>query len=399
MLDTTQKGIICLLKSAVTGAPFPLPDGFDMEAVYPVVIRHCVCSMAFVGAAQCGISRQHPVMQKLFAAYCKELIWSTRQMEQVNRICALFDRNQIDYMPLKGCLMKDLYPNPELRYMGDADILIRTEQYDRIRPLMQELGFEEQQESDHELVWNSDALHLELHKRLIPSYNKDYYRYYGDGWKMAKVQSGTRYAMTDEDQFVFLFTHFSKHYRDGGIGLRHLTDLWVFRRQHPELNQTYISAELEKLGLNTFFQHVSRVLDACFCGGSFDERSEFILSFIFSSGVWGKMKNHILSAGVKEISQTKKRKYLHRKYILHRIFPSAATLECRYQYLKKAPFLLPVAWICRGCNILFTEPRKIKSFQNAVNTMTSEQIIDYQSSLAYVGLKFQFDEPKENESE
>ena len=46
-------------------------------------------------------------------------------------------------MPLKGCNMKALYPSPELRVMGDADILIRVEQYDRIRPIIQSLGFEE----------------------------------------------------------------------------------------------------------------------------------------------------------------------------------------------------------------------------------------------------------------
>ena len=31
---------------------------------------------------------------------------------------------------------KKLYPKPELRVMGDADILIREEQYDKIKPVM-----------------------------------------------------------------------------------------------------------------------------------------------------------------------------------------------------------------------------------------------------------------------
>jgi len=51
---------------------------------------------------------------------------------------------------------------------------------------MADLGYEELYESDHELVWNHDLMRIELHKRLIPSYNKDYYQYYGDGWQLAK---------------------------------------------------------------------------------------------------------------------------------------------------------------------------------------------------------------------
>ena len=34
-----------------------------------------------------------------------------------------------------------MYPKTEMRVMSDADILIRTEQYDKIRPIMVELGY------------------------------------------------------------------------------------------------------------------------------------------------------------------------------------------------------------------------------------------------------------------
>ena len=36
------------------------------------------------------------------------------------------DENGIDYMPLKGACLKLIYPQPELRLMGDADILIKN---------------------------------------------------------------------------------------------------------------------------------------------------------------------------------------------------------------------------------------------------------------------------------
>ena len=71
---------------------------------------------------------------------------------------------------------------------------------------MESLGFAEKLESDHELIWQKPSAYIELHKRLIPSYNQDYYAYYGEGWNLAKKCDGTRYSMTDEDQMIYLFT-------------------------------------------------------------------------------------------------------------------------------------------------------------------------------------------------
>ena len=68
--------------------------------------------------------------------------------------------------------------------MVDADVLVKTEQYPKIKNIMSSLGYCETKESDHEYIWDKKGFfHLELHKRLIPSNNEDYYSYYGDGWK------------------------------------------------------------------------------------------------------------------------------------------------------------------------------------------------------------------------
>ena len=105
---------------------------------------------------------------------------------------------------------------------------------------MQKLGYAEKVESNHEYIWHKAGSYIELHKRLIPTYNKDYYSYFGDGWRLAKLKDGTRFSMTDEDQMVYLFTHYAKHYRDAGIGIRHIVDLWVYRNNKPNLNEEYI---------------------------------------------------------------------------------------------------------------------------------------------------------------
>lgn len=39
-----------------------------------------------------------------------------------DRIFRLFEENHICYLPLKGCILKDYYPEAFLRQMGDIDV-------------------------------------------------------------------------------------------------------------------------------------------------------------------------------------------------------------------------------------------------------------------------------------
>ena len=219
-MTSQQAGILALIQSAVTGESLPLPVDFDLEQAYTQICRHQIETLAYDGAVRCGIDKRLPVMQKLFGRYVQLMLHSEKQMQAVTQLCAAFDKNRIDYLPLKGCNMKKLYPKPELRRMGDADILIRTEQYDRIRPVVSALGLQEKVEGEYDFVWHSDALKLELHKRLVGESNRDFYSWFGEGWQLARPVCGTRYAMSPEAEYLYLFTHFSKHYRDGGIGIR-----------------------------------------------------------------------------------------------------------------------------------------------------------------------------------
>ena len=157
-MDHQQKGLLTLIRSAITSQPLPLPEGFDLEGTHNQIKYHEIVPLTYEGALLCGISKKTPAMNLLFQDYCRFFMRSEAQMQAIGRIYAAFDANKIDYLPVKGCNMKPLYPKPELRVMGDADILIRMEQYSQIVPIMESLGFEATQESDHEYIWRSKEL-------------------------------------------------------------------------------------------------------------------------------------------------------------------------------------------------------------------------------------------------
>ena len=381
-MNVIQQGITALMASAVLQLPRPLPEGFDLQATLPWVRQHHIAALIYDGAERCGLTRREPAMAKLFQVYCNFLLVNEGQMRQLSRIFHAFEENGIDYMPLKGSNMKALYPKPEMRSMGDADILIRLEQYDRIEPVMRSLGFEQKYESDHELVWRSPELEVELHKHLIPSYNRDLYAYFGDGWQMAVPVSGSRWEMTPEDTFAFLFAHFAKHYRDGGIGSRYVLDLWVYLRAHPELDMERVMAALKELNLYKFYSNISQLMAVWFEGGQPDERTEFLTEFIFASGSWGNMEQRVVAESVRNMQRTGGRL----SYLWRMAFPGRKALQGKYPVLRKKPWLLPVVWLVRPGQKLLFERSSLARRKQVMDTMTQETLDTHRQMLKYVGL-------------
>lgn len=385
-MNVTQQGLVALMKSAVLRQSEPLPEGFCLQAALPLIKQHHIAALVYDGAERCGLSRRDPAMAKLFQVYCNFLVASEGQMREIGRIFRAFDENNIDYLPLKGCNMKALYPKPEMRTMGDADILIRLDQYRRIVPVMESLGFEQKYESDHELVWGSPELEVELHKHLIPSNNRDMYAYFGDGWQLAVPSGGSRWDMTPEDMFVFLFAHFAKHYRDGGIGCRYVLDLWVYLRANPALCMDRVMSSLKKLKLDRFYGNISRLMAVWFEGAHPDALSEYLTEFFFASGSWGNVEQREAAQAARNMQRAGGAISGKLRYLVRVLFPNLGAMQEEYSVLIKAPWLLPVMWLVRILRRLFFGRSSKNRYKRILNAMNQETLDTRQQLLRYVGL-------------
>ena len=389
-MNVTQRGIVTLLRSAITGGNLQLPADFDIAAALPLIQKHHMVTMVYDGAVRCGISRELPAMVQLFQGYCRGLQICEGQMREFARVCCAFNEAGIDYMPLKGSRMRKLYPKPELRLMGDADILIRMEQFEKIVHVMEQLGFVDHSDSDHELIFKTPGLYLELHKRLIPSYNRDLHAYFGDGWQLAKVKNGNQYAMTAEDEMIYLFSHFAKHYRDGGVGCRYVVDLWVYRRAHPELDENYVEAEMEKLQLLEFYRNVRRLIAFWFEGGPVDAKLELMTEYIFASGSWGQLESRVLSVTIRESKRSILGFSGRLVYIRRKLFPGVAVLRRKYTILQKAPWMLPVVWLIRPFYKVLFERKQLDRQKQELKTLDKQALREQRRMLEYVGLEYHF---------
>ena len=315
-------------------------------------------------------------------------------MEMLKRLFAAFEERHIDYLPLKGVLLKSIYPRPEMRRMGDADVLFRREQYDSIKELLTEMGFTFDYETDHEAVWRHPSLLLEMHKRIVPRRDKDLYRYFGNGWAHAVVSEDNphRYGFTPEMQFVSLFVHLVKHYRGGGIGLSHMIDLWVFRRHHPALDESVIRAELDKVYLGEFYANVWQTLLVWFEGSEPTEKTDFITGVIFENGVYGTRERAHLSYVAKAGHGNKTASNTYFSKWVRLIFPPKRTLLTKYPVLRRHPWMLPAIWVVRWADTLLFHRRKIQQRNADIQRTNAENIRQFEQALQYVGLEYHFSE-------
>ena len=390
MLSVFEKGIMELIGCGLNGTEPHLDEGFDLEKAYEFAQQRQITPILYYGAMAIPGFMDTLVGKKFFKSTMNMCFFCSEQDNVINSVGDAFKKNKIQHLMVKGTIIRSLYPYPEMRLMSDADILIKEEEYSKIKPVMTSLGFTEEYESDHELVWKKGDFTIELHKRLVPSYNKDYYEYFGDGWKLASYvdESTGQSFMSDEDSFIYNFVHYAMHYRNGGIGVKHVTDFYVIMQKNEKLDFTYIERELEKLQLIDFWKNTKKLLGVWFMGEESTELTDFMTAKIFDSGAYGTQEAKVVSEAVRTANTGKGMKI---KKIFRLLFPSYKGMCQKYRFLKKVPILLPIMWIVRWVQTLFA-PSKIKARKKEIDLLNADSVSKYQNELDYVGLRFDFEQ-------
>ena len=386
-MEKLHRDLLSVIKLALTGESEPIDDDIDYKQIFNISKTHQIIPLVFDGLYK---AKGNFEGFENFRNYTFCLIRRDQnQLYYLKQIESLFNENGIDYMLLKGSSIKKYYPASEFRLMGDIDILIKEAQYESIKPLLVGMGLTKKVESDHELVWtSSNGLVVELHKRLIPSYNDDYYSYYLNPWEKAIYRSNHSFSMSKEDEYIYIFTHLTKHYRDGGIGLRHLIDIWYFDMKHSLLNKTYIEKELNKLGLLEFHNNIVDTLDVWFNGKESTELTDYITKRIIDSGSFGLKEWHDIANAARATARTDSTSSAKIKTVLSLIFLPMEEMKKKFPILDKLPILLPVLWVIRWINAVFNKRDSIVEATNKLNYMDDQIVDGYNRELEKVGLKF-----------
>ncbi len=389
-MKAEYRGILALIQSALTGQAQPLPEDFDLEQVGGLVLKHSLGPIIYRGATVCGYRRDSRAMDRLQVEYFRSVVISSRQLQALEEIFQAFRDHGIDFLTVKGCDLKKLYPDPALRSMGDADVLIRVAQYGKIKPLMEGLGYALTDESHYDYSWQKPELYIELHKRLFAETQVDLSGYFGTGWDRALPGEGHRWRLSLEDEYAYIFAHMAKHFRIQGIGVRQLLDIHVFRQAHPELDRARVEQIMAELRLGQFHQNVLRMLDMWFCGGQADETTELMTEYIFASGNWGNMERKMYAEELQKAQRQGGVKNSRLKGLLAAVFPSLGMLQLRYRVLYRWPVLYPVFIVVRWVDALINRRDKIGQKAKAIQEMSDDRVLDHERSMAQMGLSFDY---------
>lgn len=383
-MEAWQWQLIALLRGGLVDEPVTLHSAPDIEALTDASVRQGIVVPVFCGLLGTGFAVGSPEMTPLLQAYGNALYTVEEQQRELAVLFADFAAAGVDYMPLKGAALRALYARPELRSMGDADVLIRVPQYADAAAVLLRHGFSCVQESAHEWIFEKDTLRVELHKCLFPPYERALYAYFSDGFAHAVSAGAHRFSLTDTAEFVYLFAHFAKHYQNGGVGLRQLADLWVYRRKKA-VDERAAKEAFTELGLAVFYRHIETVLAVCFDGAPLakdDRHTPFILDFLLSGGSFGTPEETRAAAAARTGGGTTA--VIRAREMRRLLFPRLGDMQCKYPVLRKAPFLLPLFWAVRGVCALFA-PRRITARLRGVQTLCAADAERHKAALAFVG--------------
>ena len=291
-------------------------------------------------------------------------------------ITELFENEEIDFILLKGAVIRELYPKPEMRMSCDLDVLVRAEDIERAGELLKtKLSFSYDSRCGHEINWISPSgLKVELHFTLL---ERDYKQreLLNDAWAYAKPMSARahQYVFTNEFFVFYHISHISKHLMRGGCGIRQFLDLWLIDNKFT-YDREDLHRLLEKANLVTFAQVAFDISKAWFSGETCVNLPEGIESYILDGGSYGNLENTIATEG----SNTGDSKI---KIFIKRVFASPKTIRYLYPRAEKHPILIPYYYIARWCRIIFKDRMKKQAKMIKAISNTSRQKQEYVNSI------------------
>ena len=382
------KFMLELIAATVYTKNYPeIPEQIDWEFIRDISIKHNVANIIAYGIAENNYDVPEIVKNEFSQILFSASMVCENQIYEIEGIFSEFEKNKVEYAPLKGVVLRDIYPNPSLRMMADADILIHTEDFEIINRIMLDLGYEFKTESNHEYIYSKPPFfNVELHKYLIPTYNDDMHTYYKNSWKMlSKNTDSYRCDLSVEDHYVYIITHFAKHYRDSGIGIKPLIDMWLYTKKYIDnLDMDSVRKKLKELNLNIFFENISRLIDVWFEKKEHNYTTEEIEKFILKNSVFGIKENSVLSSFLRDNQGRNLEKASKFRYI-NAMFPSYNHMTKIYPFLKKIPVLLPACWMIRLLKRFFYG-KSINEYKKLVDISRNDNVNLFDEHMKLVGL-------------
>jgi hypothetical protein len=291
----------------------------------------------------------------------------SKKNAEFERILKLFNSKNIPVLCLKGIVVKDLYPTPELRTMGDFDILIDKDNRIVAEKIFEENGYDVRKDTLFIEV-DKNGIHGEIFFSLEAEF-KNEPDYWNERIKENIHLDNNRYLLNPTYEFAYSVIHTAKHLMGSGCGIRNLFDVLMLLQKRDNIDfklaETICKSQnYEKVlyYMVTAAEHWYGIeIDSSIKRMDIDATEKF-LEYLLSYGIFGKStEGNVLSV------QIVKCKDEHIGALRRLFFPPRKMIWDKYQYLKKSALLLPIAWIHRFITAVFIRKYSVKQMLSGID--------------------------------
>lgn len=350
----------------------------SLQKVFEIAKKQRVVSLALAGLEETVIDDEE--LRKRFEHEDNAAIWlHSRQELERDLLYEAFESRGIRFMPLKGLVIKEIYPEGYARTMSDFDILVDEENVLEVKHMMEELGYTTKEFGleHHDIYKKGKGICVEIHRDLMPDEGEHLYTGFDNAWdeKLTRQDEQNKmfYRQNIDEFYIFMIAHAAKHFFLSGFGMRLVLDIGVYRKKYKdELDKYYIDKRLKELKIGRFAKILELLADV-WMNETTDFKAEGSLLYkgisetdlrdvedmekaLLCSTVYGDSSQfRAVNADSKKVSSEKG---LVINSAIRRIFPQKRFMTIDYPILKRHGWLLPVCWIMRIFKWVFSDKKK-----------------------------------------
>lgn len=345
------KYFITAFSSVALNKQLPIPnEDLDWNFIYNLSLQNNGIPIITKALDNVQYKPKKEMLQKFQSQSALYTVQDVNQMYELTSVMEDFEKNGIYFMPLKGYVIKSDYPSSEYRVMSDCDILFKEEQIDKVKTVFQNHGFTfDHFDNDNQYHFEKKPyIYVEMHTSLV-NHKDEKYNYFLNIWDKSQPKVGCKYwhKMSYEDFYLFLVEHSANHYIQGGVGVRMLLDMYLYKTKYfDKINNEYLSEQLKILGIDVYESKLLAICEKWFKHNNFEELST-LEEFILLSSTLGRTSVGFVNMSInyKDEMAKNNKKPSKLKFLLKSVFPAKSKMVAHYNYLNKLPFLLPISWI------------------------------------------------------
>ncbi len=358
-----------LLRSAICGTKLTEEEKNNyspdmLHDLLKISSKHDIVHLLVFGLKQNElISKENSDLEK----YIRKAVYRYERLRyEYENLCEALEKAQIPFMPLKGSVIRNYYPEPWMRTSCDIDILVHESDSEKAKSVLVDgYGYIYHGKGSHDIsLFAPTNIHIELHYDLVEDgIANESSNVLKNVWDMAVIRDGYAflYEMSDEMFYFYHIAHMAKHFENGGCGIRPFIDLLIL----DSVQNADAKKRDELLGQGNLlkFANAARKLSRIwFLNEQYDIISQQMEDYILRGGVYGSNENRIT------IHQQKKGGRI--KYALSKIFIPYDIIKFHYPVLQKHRWLTPFMEIRRWFKLIFCGHAR-----NALNELKYNQTI------------------------